>query len=81
MYFPHQTADAMAECILAFEEVESAFDPEVIRSHAQQFDTSLFRLRMRRYIDSALARAGRREEYAGPMDVPAAEEIRLLEAS
>ena len=51
IFFPEQTAESLAEAILAFESQEETFIPEAIRRHACQFDTSIFLDRMRDYLN------------------------------
>ena len=54
MYFMNQTAESVAACIQDFEKSEDTFDPEVIRRHAQQFDTRVFTRSIRTFIDDSL---------------------------
>lgn len=51
IFFEEQNADSLAEAILSFERIERVFNPNHIRDHALQFDTSIFKERMRTLID------------------------------
>jgi glycosyltransferase involved in cell wall biosynthesis len=53
IFFEKQSADSLANAILAFESSEDLFLPEDIQSHARQFDTSVFVERLRNYISWA----------------------------
>jgi glycosyltransferase involved in cell wall biosynthesis len=55
VFFPEQSADSLAEAILAFESSEQIFIPEQIQLHAYRFDTSIFVDRMHNYISSVMA--------------------------
>jgi glycosyltransferase involved in cell wall biosynthesis len=55
LFFREQTADSLADAILAFESAKDIFVPEDIQSHARRFDTSVFVNRLRRYIESVMA--------------------------
>jgi hypothetical protein len=55
VFFSKQTADSLAEAILAFESHEKIFVPEHIQLHARQFDSSVFIDRMRNYIKAVIA--------------------------
>jgi len=50
VFFEKQSADSLAEAMLAFESLEDLFVPEDIQSHACQFDTSVFIERFNKYI-------------------------------
>jgi glycosyltransferase involved in cell wall biosynthesis len=54
LYFSKQTVGSVVECILSFEEVEARFDPALIRAHAQQFDTAIFRAKMNDFVLSVM---------------------------
>jgi glycosyltransferase involved in cell wall biosynthesis len=56
VFFREQTADSLAEAILAFESSEEIFSPADVQAHARSFDTSIFVDRMRRYISSVMAK-------------------------
>ena len=56
VFFREQTADSLAEAILAFESSEEIFRPPDVQAHARSFDTSIFVDRMRNYISSVMAR-------------------------
>jgi glycosyltransferase involved in cell wall biosynthesis len=65
VFFAHQTAESVVDGILQFEAREDSFVPEVIKRHAASFDTSVFRDKMRAFIDqSVLDHSG---EYACTM--------------
>ena len=53
VFFKKQSADSLANAILAFESSENLFAPEDIQLHARRFDTSVFVEQMRNYIDWA----------------------------
>lgn len=57
VYFSEQTVESVMEGILRFEENETMFDSQVIRSHAAQFDSSAFLERLRMFITSVLPAA------------------------
>jgi glycosyltransferase involved in cell wall biosynthesis len=48
LFFHEQTADSLAGVVRRFD--ESAFDPEMIRAHAERFDTDVFKTRIQAYI-------------------------------
>src|SRR6201998_453967 len=50
IFFERQSADSLANAILAFEASEDLFAPEDIQSHARRFDTSVFVERLNNYI-------------------------------
>lgn len=54
--FARQSADAIIESVKSFEPDD--LDPAHIRSHAQEFDTSIFKQRMTAFIHDALAAPG-----------------------
>jgi glycosyltransferase involved in cell wall biosynthesis len=49
--FAEQTVDSLIDAVMRFEAREAAFDPSVIRRHAEGFSASLFRARMSGFID------------------------------
>ena len=53
IFFEKQSADSLANAILAFESSEHLFAPEDIQSHARRFDTSVFVEQLRNYIEWA----------------------------
>jgi glycosyltransferase involved in cell wall biosynthesis len=63
VFFREQTINSLANAILSFESCEELFVPELIRSHACKFDTSIFLDRMRSYIRSVMT------ERPGPENV------------
>jgi glycosyltransferase involved in cell wall biosynthesis len=54
VFFREQTAESLAEAILAFESSEEIFLPQDIQLHARKFDTSVFLDRMRDYINCVM---------------------------
>lgn len=52
IFFERQSADSLANAILAFEATEHLLVPEDIQSHARRFDTSVFVERLNNYIGS-----------------------------
>jgi glycosyltransferase involved in cell wall biosynthesis len=50
IFFDEQSADSLANAILAFESSEDLFIPENTQSHARRFDTSVFVERLHNYI-------------------------------
>jgi glycosyltransferase involved in cell wall biosynthesis len=52
IFFYEQSADSLANAILAFESSEDLFIQEDIQSHARRFDTSVFVERLHNYIGS-----------------------------
>jgi glycosyltransferase involved in cell wall biosynthesis len=59
-FFEEQTAASLAETLQAFDERD--FDARRIRRHAEQFDRSVFAMRLEAYVDERLR--GRQEERA-----------------
>jgi len=55
VFFDEQTGDALAQAILDFEAAEHRFDPAALRAHAAEFDTDVFRRRLREYLDGRWA--------------------------
>lgn len=53
VFFEEQTAESVMGAITAFE--RRSFNPMTIRAHAEQYDSVMFRDRMRRFIDSQMA--------------------------
>jgi glycosyltransferase involved in cell wall biosynthesis len=51
--FPEQTEDSLIDAVMRFEARAAAFDPAVIRLHAEEFSAALFRERMSRFIEDA----------------------------
>lgn len=50
IFFEEQSADALADAMLAFESSEDLFVPVDIQSHARRFDTSVFIEQLHNYI-------------------------------
>ena len=60
IFFGKQTADSVTEAIAVFE--QSRFDGDIIRRHAEGFDSSVFRARLSEFIDGQMrARRGARQ--------------------
>jgi len=60
LFFEEQTEDALVRAILEFEAVEHRFEPAALRARAAEFDTAVFRRRLRDYLD------GRFGEFQAP---------------
>jgi glycosyltransferase involved in cell wall biosynthesis len=54
VFFPQQTVESIIDAIHRFEEIESQFVPEVIQTHARQFDTETFVATFREFVDRAI---------------------------
>ena len=52
VFFYEQTPEALMQAIQHFESIESQFDANAIRKHAEQFDVSVYTERMRSFIAS-----------------------------
>lgn len=50
LFFSHQSEEAVVRAILRFEAMEGDLSPKLIQKHARQFDTAIFKGRMRHYI-------------------------------
>lgn len=57
-FFHEQTAEALAEAVLAFEAEESLFEPAAIRRHAEGFSAERFRREMEGFVSGLLAERG-----------------------
>jgi glycosyltransferase involved in cell wall biosynthesis len=55
VFFAEQTEDALVRAILEFEAAEHRFDPAALRRRAGEFDTAIFRRRLRDYLDGRFA--------------------------
>lgn len=53
VFFDEQSWEGVADAILRFRQRVTAFDPQAIRHHAEQFDAEVFRERIRTYIHQA----------------------------
>lgn len=66
VFFYEQSTEALQSAVLYFEENEEAFHPELLRRHARGFDRSIFKKRIRTFIQEALETSdglpGQREE-------------------
>ena len=54
LFFHEQSPQAVQQAILTFEEMEAQFEPSWIRSHAEQFEDSHFKLKMKQLIHEFL---------------------------
>ncbi len=54
VFFYEQTPEALINAIQHFESIESQFDSDAIRKHAQQFDISVYTERMKNFIEEKL---------------------------
>jgi len=48
-FFHEQSPQALAEAVRNFD--DARYDPAVIREHAEQFDTAVFKQRLRQFIE------------------------------
>ena len=55
VFFYEQTPEALIKAIQHFESIESQFDGNAIRTHAQKFDVSVYTERMKTFIEKKLA--------------------------
>ena len=51
VFFDTQTEDAVARAIVEFESAAHRFEPAALRARAAEFDTAIFRRRLRDYLD------------------------------
>ena len=65
VFFEEQSADAVADTLADFD--MDRFDPEVVRRHAEGFDSVAFRRRLRSLIDGHLADAASRRVSPPPV--------------
>jgi len=54
VFFYEQTSDAVIKAIQNFESIESQFDSNAIRSHAQKFDLSVYTERIKSFIEKKI---------------------------
>jgi glycosyltransferase involved in cell wall biosynthesis len=54
VFFDAQSVDALASAILAFEAIETCFDPQVIRQHARGFGRDVFRRALKTHVDACV---------------------------
>tara|TARA_B100000686_G_scaffold297968_1_gene330659 strand:+ start:563 stop:1732 length:1170 start_codon:yes stop_codon:yes gene_type:complete len=54
VFFYEQTPKALINAIKHFESIESQFDPDAIRAHAQKFDVSVYTKRMQSFIQKQI---------------------------
>ena len=54
VFFYEQTSDALIKAIKDFQSIESQFDSNTIRTHAQKFDTSVYTKRIKSFIEEKL---------------------------
>jgi hypothetical protein len=55
LFFEEQTEEALTKAILDFEAAEHRFDAAALRARAAEFDTAVFRRRLRDYLDGRWA--------------------------
>jgi len=55
VFFDEPTVNALVQAVSYFETIESSFDPDLIRQHAQKFDTSIFADHIKKFIDQQLS--------------------------
>jgi len=51
LFFNEQSVDALVDAILRFERARDRFDPKALRARAEQFDRSIFKQRLREWIE------------------------------
>ena len=54
VFFYEQTSDALIKAIKDFESIESEFDSNTIRTHAQKFDTCVYTKLIKSFIEEKL---------------------------
>jgi glycosyltransferase involved in cell wall biosynthesis len=59
VFFYEQTPEALIKAIQHFESIESQFDADAIRKHAQKFDVSVYTERMKNFIEEKIASQSR----------------------
>ncbi|WP_027302951.1 glycosyltransferase [Rudanella lutea] len=65
LFFDDQTSESLEDAVIRFEKIESEFDPEFIRRHAEKFDESIFIKKIKEYV------LGRFYEFYGNKDLSA----------
>jgi len=70
VFFAKQSADALKEAILAFEEVEAKFSPALIRAQAERFDVSHFKGQLGDFIAKKIHEFGGFGEQRRNVTVP-----------
>jgi glycosyltransferase involved in cell wall biosynthesis len=55
LFFDEQTEEALAKAMVDFEAAEDRFEPAALRARAAEFDTAVFRRRLREYLDGRWA--------------------------
>jgi glycosyltransferase involved in cell wall biosynthesis len=76
IFFERQSADSLANALLAFESCEHLFVPEDIQSHARRFDTSVFVERLNNYI--GWARDNREDVFESAIATNEFEDARMV---
>jgi glycosyltransferase involved in cell wall biosynthesis len=66
VFFPEQTPESVMAGIRYFESVELDFTPEIIRKHAQEFDTALFVERLHEFLAPWLKPSSPKESTIQP---------------
>lgn len=54
VFFYEQSSEALMKAVQHFESIESKFDPQAIRAHAQKFDVSVYTERIEQFIKEKL---------------------------
>jgi glycosyltransferase involved in cell wall biosynthesis len=54
VFFAEQSVDGLADAIRRFEEVETRFDPDALRAHAEAFDRPVFERRIAAFVSGAV---------------------------
>lgn len=56
VFFYEQTPSALKEAILRFETIQDKIDPKFVRSNAERFSESIFRSRIKEFIDDKISK-------------------------
>jgi glycosyltransferase involved in cell wall biosynthesis len=54
LFYEKQTSESLLEAIQAFEEMESTFDPQAIRAHAETFSKARFQREFKAFVEGKL---------------------------
>jgi glycosyltransferase involved in cell wall biosynthesis len=54
LFFDEQTPESLMEIIVKFEAMNGQFDAQKIKAHAEKFDKTVFRQKVKEFIDTAL---------------------------
>lgn len=55
LFFHEQTSESLLNAIRTFEEIESSFDPHLIRAHAETFSKARFQKEFQAFVEAQLA--------------------------